>query len=81
MVTDHLPDRMGSEPIQSVKLSVIINTMQKSDGGGDGHGHGDGTCKKAHFFTSEMGSPGFYHRSMHTYDLSAVRVQSHLQFI
>ena len=53
MVTDHLPDRMGSEPIQSVKRSVIINTMQKSGGGGDGHGHGDGMCKSVFVFNTK----------------------------
>ena len=30
--------RMGTEPIPSVKWSVFIHTMLKSDGDGDGHG-------------------------------------------
>ena len=42
-----LTDRMGTEPILSVKRSVSIDTIVNFDGGGDGHRDGDGTCKQA----------------------------------
>ena len=45
MVMDHLMDRLGSEPILSIKQSVSISTMVNFDG--DGHGNGDGMCKRA----------------------------------
>ena len=47
MVTDCLTDRLGSEPILSIKWSVSIGTMLNFDGDCDGHGEGDGTCKQA----------------------------------
>ena len=47
MVMDHLTDRLGSEPILSVKRTVTIDTMIQFDGDIDGHGDGDGTCKQA----------------------------------
>ena len=41
MVTDHLMDRLGSQPILSVKRSVSIGTMLNFDR------DSDGTCKQA----------------------------------
>ena len=41
MVTDHLMDHLGSQPIVSVKRSVSIGTMLNFDG------DSDGTCKQA----------------------------------
>ena len=43
MVTVRLMDRLGAEPILSVRQSVSIDTMIHFDGDGDG----DGTCKQA----------------------------------
>ena len=47
MVTDCLTDRLGSEPILSIKRFVSIGTMLNVDGDCDCDGHGDGTCKQA----------------------------------
>ena len=44
METDCLMDRMGTEPILSVKRRVSIDTMVNFDGHGDGDGHGK--CKQ-----------------------------------
>ena len=41
---DTLTDRMGSQPILLVKVSVIIDTMLNFDSDFDGHGEGDVTC-------------------------------------
>ena len=49
-----LTDRMGSEPILSVKRSLSIGTMLNFDSDCDGHGDGDGTCKQA--LINRMGS-------------------------
>ena len=38
---DTLTDRMGSQPILLVKVSVIIDTMLNFDSDFDGHGEGD----------------------------------------
>ena len=43
METVRLIDRMGTEPILSIKWTVSIDTMINFDG----NGHGDGTCKQA----------------------------------
>ena len=47
METVRLTDRMGTEPILSVKWTVSIDTMINFDCEGDDHGDGDGTCKQA----------------------------------
>ena len=47
MVTDCLTDRLGSEPILSIKRFVSIGTMLNVDSDYDCDGHGDGTCKQA----------------------------------
>ena len=39
-------DRMGSEPILSVKRSISIDTMLNFDPDCDGQGDSDGTCKQ-----------------------------------
>ena len=44
MVSVRLRDRMGTEPIVSVKWTVTIGTTLNFDG--DGHGDRDGTCKQ-----------------------------------
>ena len=53
METVHLTDRMGTEPILSVKQFISIDTMINFDCDGNGHGDGDGTCKQA-FTTREF---------------------------
>ena len=40
-------DRLGSEPILSIKWSVSIGTMLNFDGDCDGNGDSDGMCKQA----------------------------------
>ena len=39
-------DRLGVQPIFSIKVSVTINTMLNIDGDFDGHGDDDVTCKQ-----------------------------------
>ena len=45
MVVDCLTDRLGSEPILSIKRTVSIGAILNFDG--DFDGHSDGTCKQA----------------------------------
>ena len=44
METEHVTDRMGSEPILTVNSSYI---QWKFDGDIDGHGDGDSMCKQS----------------------------------
>ena len=44
METDRLTERLGSEPIVSIKPSVTIHSVNFD---AHGHGDGDGTCKQA----------------------------------
>ena len=39
--------RMGTDPIQSVKQSISIDTLIHFDGDGDGHRDEDSMCKQA----------------------------------
>ena len=43
MVTDRFTDRVGVEPILSVKRFVTVKTMRNFDG----NGNGGGTCNRA----------------------------------
>ena len=45
----HLPaifDRLGSEPILSIKRSISIGAIINFDGDGHGHGNGNGICRQ-----------------------------------
>ena len=46
ILMDSLPDRMGVQPILSVKVSVIIDTMLSFDGDFDEQSDDGTTCKQ-----------------------------------
>ena len=56
MVIDHLTDRLGSEPILSVKQSISISTIINFDVDGHGHGDGNGMCKQTLIVSLYSGS-------------------------